>query len=316
MLCFSPFADKPQESHKPQEWPWSHDWQDDNTLELWTPNAQEPDQSCAYWPWDEAFDLDADLVIDVLSPPTIPTSASRSDSSTSSQSQDLEDAYDLEPFFELGDELATHRAEAYEFPLSERDLQSFFDSPQTAVCDNEPCRSPSPQMQHSDDFLPSGSDDDNHDDDVMVPDSRPVQKRQRERQPEEEGPRKRRLSRKANTRASQGAFTRWNHVYLCLSEVGYHLENGEDEAFYWNRHQNSWVWRGGSDLADASEFDLFDPRFYITVRPDGDGFPIEVSWVEDESVFAGTDEINEKTLCLSVDLIWNLIYEHKSQYLD
>lgn len=43
---------------------------------------------------------------------------------------------------------------------------------------------------------------------------------------------------------------------------------------------------------------LIRAAFYITVRPGGVGFPIEISWDEQKQVFFGIDEMNQRLFVL------------------
>lgn len=221
-----------------------------------------------------------------------------------------EAAYDPETHLSLGDGLHTFCVGTAEFPMSDKDLVSFFERTDTADYHSAGSASPSPQVQSSD-----GADDDGND--VVFLYSRPAQRGLRGRRAQKQGSRKqdsrkRRSPKRITKSTRRRPSAEWKDVFLHLDEAGYHLDQG-DEVFRWSRRERSWMYRG-LYLTELDSFDLLDSRFYITVRPGG-GFPIEISWDAEGDVFAGIDEINEKALRVNEDLVWKLMRNpHKSQH--
>ncbi|CAK7233913.1 hypothetical protein SEUCBS140593_008760 [Sporothrix eucalyptigena] len=182
------------------------------------------------------------------------------------------------------------------FPLSEEEFESFFGHSTPNSCSND--SSPSPSRQVLDD------------DDVVFLSSRKIH--------ESPSPHKRRR-RKQRSRQSRIAksttrytCTKWNDVFLHVEQAGYHRcgagqRSESDEVFYWDRYTHSWKHRHGLHLDATVVFDLLDPKFYITVRPGGDGFPINISWNPHRMVFYGVDKMNQKTLRLDFNFVWALM---------
>lgn len=302
-------------SNKPREPPSSHaltgsdpflSLSIDSNFDPWvplSPDAERPDQPIgACQPWDDKEAEVPRMPFDIFIPQT---RASRASSCTG-QWQDQEAGYDPCPPSPLRHELPIHYISASELPLSDTELQAFFNSPQSP-CHDDDSPSPGPQVQHS--------GDSDEDDDVVFLCKRKIQKDQPQRHRRKQGSRKGRSVKRIAKHTTRRTSTKWKNV--ALEEAGYHLDSG-DEAFSWNRRQRSWKYRFGSYFTDLPEFDLFDTQFYITVRPNGgNGFPVKFSWNKEKNLFTGFDEMNQKPRWMSEDLVWELMCNpDKSQLLN